>query len=276
MRSLLIMAGLFLSVGSGVAQTYEELIEKSYDFVDKEEWAAAEESLKAAMRKEPANPLNYALLTNLGTIQRRQGKLEEALVSYTSALSGHPQNVTILENRASLYTELGEIDKALSDYNTLLIENPKDEETLYARGLIYVQQKKYLEAEDDFELILEVNDKSVRARLGYAILEKARGNYDDSERIFNYLISERPRDWSLYERRAELYYMMGKNTRAMADIEKVFAESEPTAFLYVLRGKIKLMRYEKERAASDFKKAETLGYDKTSIDELMKLTLQQD
>lgn len=102
MRTFLIIIGLFLFIGNSFAQSYEELIEKSYDFVDKGDLVSAEESLKAAMRKEPANPLNYALLTNLGTIQRRQGKLQEALISYTSALSGHTKNITILENRASL------------------------------------------------------------------------------------------------------------------------------------------------------------------------------
>ena len=109
--------------------------------------------------------------------------------------------------------------------------------------------------------------------LGHAILEKMRGNYDESERIFNYLISEMPRDWILYEGRADLYFMMGKNARAMADIEKVFTESEPTANLYVLRGKIKLAQYEKERAALDFKKAESMGYNKEVIKELLKLTM---
>jgi len=64
---------------------------------------------------------------------------------------------------------------------------------------------------------------------------------------------------------------MGKNGRAMSDIEKVFTESEPTAPLYVLRGKIKLAQYEKERAAIDFKKAESMGYNPTAIKELMKL-----
>ena len=100
-----------------------------------------------------------------------------------------------------------------------------------------------------------------------------RGNYDESELIFNYLISEMPRDWILYEGRADLYFMMGKNARAMADIEKVFTESEPTANLYVLRGKIKLAQYEKERAALDFKKAESMGYNKEVIKELLKLTM---
>ena len=264
MRTFLIIIGLFLFIGNSFAQSYEELIEKSYDFVDKGDLMSAEESLKTAMRKEPANPLNYALLTNLGTIQRRQGKLQDALISYTSALSGHTNNITILENRASLYTELGETEKALSDYNTLLIENPEHQEALYCRGLLYIQLQNYMWAEQDFDKILEVNEKSVRARLGHAILEKMRGNFDESERIFNYLISEMPRDWVLYEGRADLYF-----------IEKVFTESGPTANLYVLRGKIKLAQYEKERAALDFKKAESMGYNKEVIEELMKLAKEK-
>ena len=270
MKGILIFIGLLLA-GNGFAQSYEEYIEKSYDFVDKNDLPSAEESLKAAMRLEPANPLNYALLSNLGTIQRRQGKLQEALISYSSALSSHTNDRTILENRASLYTELGETDKALTDYNTLLITDPENQEALYCRGLIYIQLKNYIWAEQDFDKILEINEKSVRGRLGHAILEKMRGNYTESEKIFNYLISEMPRDWILYEGRADLYFMMGKNARAMADINKVFIESEPTAALYVLRGKIKLAQYEKERAAIDFKKAEAMGYDKKVIEELMKM-----
>ena len=73
-----------------------------------------------------------------------------------------------------------------------------------------------------------------------------RGNYEESERIFNYLISQMPRDWLLYEGRADVYFMMGKNARAMADINKVFIESTPSASLYVLRGKVKLTQYEKK------------------------------
>ncbi len=272
MKICLLLIGLFVCLGNSLAQSYEELLEKSFDFIDKNDLPAAEASLKAAMHKEPANPLNYALLTNLGTVQRRQGKLEEALLSYTSALSRHPQDVMILENRASLYAELGETEKALNDYNTLLIVAPENQEALYSRGIIYIQMQQYLWAEQDFDKILEINEKSVRARLGHAILEKMRGNYLQSERILNYLINEMPREWILYEERADLYFMMGKNARAMADINKVFIESKPTANLYVLRGKIKLAQYEKERAADDFKKAESMGYDKETIAELMKLT----
>ncbi len=272
MRLLLIFITFILATANCFAQSYEELIEKSYDFLDKKDLVSAEESLRAAMRLEPGNPMNYALLTNLGSIQRRQGKLQDALLSYTAALSGRPNNPTILENRASLYSELGETEKALNDYDALLIVEPTNEEALYCRGLIYIQKKNYIWAEQDFDKILEMNEKSVRARLGHAILEKMRGNYEESERIFNYLISQMPRDWLLYEGRADVYFMMGKNARAMADINKVFIESTPSASLYVLRGKVKLAQYEKESAAKDFLNAQEMGYDQTIIDELMKMT----
>ena len=174
MKILAILAALFLSIGYGYAQTYEKFVEKSFDFLDKNDLVSAEESLRAAMRLEPGNPNNYALLMNLGTIQRRQGKLEDALLSYTAALSRHPNNEAILENRAGLYTEMGEIEKATNDYNALLILNPHHQEALYCRAMLHLQHKNYLLAEQDFDKILEVNEKSVKGRLGHAILEKLR------------------------------------------------------------------------------------------------------
>lgn len=271
MRAFIVFVMLFAGLASINAQTYQELVDKSFDFLDKNDLPGAEESLKAAMKLEPANSQNYLLLTNLGTVQRRLNKKQDALISYTAALSLHPKSITVLENRASLYTELNEIEKAINDYNVLLIQEPGEPEALYCRGLLYIQQKNFLEAEADFEKILDANEKSVRARLGYAILERMRGNYNESERIYNYLINEMPRDYILYQGRAELYFLMGKNARAMADIDKVFTEGKPDAYLYVLRGKVKVSQYEKESAKKDFAKALELGYDPVIIDELMKM-----
>ena len=267
-----LVVGLLLGLAQEMgAQTYEQFVEKSFDLLDQNDLLAAGESLKAALRLEPANPNNYALLMNLGTIQRRQGLLEEALVSYSAALSRYPQHETILQNRAELYTEMGEIEKALNDYNALLALNPDKQDALYARGILFLDRKELWRAEEDFDRLLQVNEKSVKARLGFALLEKIRGNFLESERIFNYLIDEMPREWTLYEERADLYFRMGKNARALADVNKVFVESEPTASLYVLRGKIKLAQYEKPSAALDFKKALQMGYDKATIDTLLEM-----
>ncbi|MDR0538275.1 MAG: tetratricopeptide repeat protein [Tannerellaceae bacterium] len=263
---------LLLQAGGALrGQSYEELVRKSYDYLDRDDLPAAEVALKEAMRMEPANPNNYALLSNLGTIQRRQGKYEDAIASYSISLGREPKNVMILGNRASLYLEIGDAERALADYNLVLVEDSINQDALYNRGLIYLQKKNFLWAEQDFDRLLQINEYTFYGRLGHAVLEKARGNYDESERIYSYLIDKMPRELQLYRGRADLYFLMGKNARAMADINRVFADSSPDADAYILRGKIKLAQYEKEAAVRDFLKAKELGYDAVPADELLRL-----
>ncbi|MDR0393554.1 MAG: tetratricopeptide repeat protein [Tannerella sp.] len=266
-----ILTGIML-YGHGLsAQTYEEMIKKSYEYADVNDLPAAEEALKAAMRLEPANKFNFALLTNLGTIQRRQGKFDDALMSYTAALGQRPTDELILINRAELYTEMNETEKAINDYSTLIINYPAHEQGLYNRGLLYINTGELILAQTDFELIIDTYKDTYLGRFGYAILEKARGNYDESEIIFNYLIDKYPDNMRVLEERAELYFLTKRNARAMSDLNKVFkATAEPSAELYMLRGRIKLAQYEKESAAVDFKKARDLGYDPETINRLLK------
>jgi len=267
----IILTGIALCSQMLSAQTYEEMIKKSYEYSDNNDMPAAEECLKAAMRLEPANKFNYALLTNLGTIQRRQNKLDEALISYTAALSQRSNDELILINRAELYTQIGETEKAINDYNTLLVNNPTNEQGLYNRGLLYINTGEFLLAQADFELIVDTYKDTFVGRFGYAILEKARGNYDESEIIFNHLIDNYPDNVRILEERAELYFLTKRNSRAMTDVNKVFASvGEPSAELYMLRGRIKLAQYEKESAAIDFKRARDLGYDKETVEKLLK------
>ena len=255
------------------AQTYEELIQQSYDYADRGDLPAAEQALKAALHREPANRNNFALLSNLGTIQRRLGQRDEALTSYTAALGLQPDNKLILSNRAELFIERGETERALADYETLLRVDPADVEARFRRGVLYVELKEYMLADADFEQILARDRDSKLARLGFALLDKARGNYADSEAVLTFLIGRDPDDLRLYEERAELYFLMKKNARAMADLRRVFAgEREPSAYLYILRGKIRLAQYEKEAAATDFKKALDLGADRAEVEGLIKMT----
>jgi tetratricopeptide (TPR) repeat protein len=255
------------------AQSYEEMVMKSYEYSDANDLPAAEECLKTAMRLEPTNRFNFALLTNLGTIQRRQGKFDDALISYSAALNQRPKDELILLNRAELYTEMNETEKAINDYNTLIIHYPTHEQGLYNRGLLYINTGEFLLAQTDFELITDTYKNTFLGRFGYAILEKARGYYDESELIFNYLADKYPDNMRVFEERAELYFLTKRNARAMADLNKVFAATAaPSAELYMLRGRVKLAQYEKESAAIDFKKARDLGYDAKTVEKLLKET----
>ena len=125
------MAG-FLSVS---AQTYNEWIDKSFECIESEDWTGAEKALIGALRVQPANPQNALLLSNLGTIQRKMGKNDEALKSYTNALMITPRSVTLLMNRAALFSEMEKFDDALKDYNQVLMLDDKEEDALYWRKM---------------------------------------------------------------------------------------------------------------------------------------------
>jgi tetratricopeptide (TPR) repeat protein len=182
------------------------------------------------------------------------------------------QEISQLLERGKEHYRKGAFGAAANDFGAVVALDPDNEEALYNQGLIYIRRQNFLAAEQNFEKMMEISPETMYGRLGYAVLEKIRGNYTESERIYNYLINKMPREWQLYASRADLYFMTGRNARAMDDLNKVFAESEPTASLYVLRGKVKLARYERASAAIDFKKAKEMGYDAAAIDELMKLT----
>ena len=146
-------------------------------------------------------------------------------MSYTAALSLQPKNKLILSNRAELYIEMGETEKALSDYQALLLLDPLDLDAYYRRGMLYIEAKDYMLADEDFEKIMSIDKESEQGRFGFALLDKARGNYEDSEAILSYLIEKSRTPLQYYEKHTKLYFRMKKNARAMADLNKIFAET---------------------------------------------------
>jgi tetratricopeptide (TPR) repeat protein len=245
------------------AQSETNLVSKAFDYIERNQLDSAEIALKTVLKNQPDNPVNPFLLNNLGAIQRRLGKFNDALESYTAALGEFPKQPVFLESRASLFAEMGQAQNAILDYSTLLDENPGNEEARYQRGLLYLQIKNTDLAEADFKRILELNPNSLYARRGFASMAKIRGDYDEAEKIYAYLLSKDPEDYNLYAGRAELYLLMKKPGKAYDDINKAIrlaGDKQPNPYLYVIRYRVKLLLHEKDGALEDWKKAVALGY----------------
>jgi tetratricopeptide (TPR) repeat protein len=223
---------------------------------------SAEFYLKAALKSDPAGQLNPFLLNNLGTIQRRLKKRDEALISYSAALGQYPKNAVFLENRASLFAEMGKTENAILDYSALLEVIPDNQEALYQRGLLYLQLKNSDKAETDFRRMLELNSDGLYARMGFASLAKLRGDYPEAEKIYNYLLDKEPENAGLYAGRAELYLLMEKPGKASSDATQAIRLSKTEdPYLYVIRYRAKMMLHDKKSAIGDLEKAQALGYE---------------
>ena len=112
MKKLFFPIMFLLAAGSMQAQTYNELVEKAMDYTLKDSLVQAEQLFRQALKMEPGNARNALLFSNLGTVQKRMGKTDEAIESYTMALNITPYSTALLLNRASLYLDMGLTDTA--------------------------------------------------------------------------------------------------------------------------------------------------------------------
>lgn len=253
-----------------VAQSYEDLVNRSADYLEAKDYLAAEQTLKAALKKEPANPGNILLFSNLGTVQRHLEKYDEALISYNIVINRYPNSVAALHNRAALFCEIDSLNEALKDYNAILLYAPDDMEALYRRGLIHLDKNNLYEAELDFEKIKEIDPKNLEGEIGLGIILKRKGEWKKAEELYSDLIYDNRTNADLYLNRAECYVEDKKMAKAREDLNKAQEYGNNSPLLYILKGRVSLSQYDKNSAKEYFMKAQELGANPAIIDELLK------
>ena len=252
------------------AQTYDELITRAMDAVEKDSLYQAEVFFKKALKLEPANMRNALLFSNLGTIQRRMGKSKEALESYSLALNLTPYSITMLLNRASLYLDMDYLDKAYLDYCTVIDLDAKNQEALQFRAYIYMRRRQYQEAKNDYQSLLEVIPDDKTARIGIAMVNQKMLRYRDSLEEFNRLIVDYPKDASLLKARAELEVDMSSLEMALLDLESAAKLTPDDADIYVMCGDIYLAQGRKREAYVAFEQAIKLGVPRPLLQDKLK------
>lgn len=252
------------------AQTYDELITRAMDAVEKDSLYQAEEWFKKALQLEPANMRNALLFSNLGTVQRRMGKNKEALESYSLALNLTPYSVTMLLNRASLYLEMDYLDKAFVDYCNVIDLDATNTEALGFRAYIYMRRRQYTDAKADYQRVLKEVSDDKTARIGMAMANQKLQRYRESLEEFNRLIVDYPKDVSLLKARAELEVEMGTLEVALLDLENAAKLAPNDEEIYVMCGEIYLAQGRKREAYVAFEKAIELGVPRPQLQEQLK------
>ena len=250
--------------------TYDGWITASFDALDEDNNQLAEQCLKNAMRLEPANPQNGLLFVNLGTIQRRLGKLQDAEISYTCAISLLDENTVAYSTRASLYAEIEQYQKAIDDYSVVISRNPEDEDALYERALCRLMNSDTIGARLDLETIDKFNPKSAKSRLGMAMVYKAMGENAMAVELYDALIKANPKSWSLLRDRAEVYFFSKRLGAAMLDIDKSIQMNGRDPLSYFLRAKIRWAKGDREYARRDLNRAIELGLPQSAAADLIE------
>ncbi len=234
---------------------------------------SAEFALQRAMKLEPANENNAALLMSLGVIQRQLGRYNDAYISFTAALSRFPDATLALHNRAALLCDMNKYEDAMLDYNEILRLDPANIQAYYRRGLLYLEAKDRKSAEEDFNKAWQLDPDNLYSLLSKALVYKLDDNWADAEKVYTKLIDRGANVTSaIYLNRAECYVNTDQIFKASADLRAAEPNERENPYFYFLRGRVRLEQYDKLAAKADFEKAKTLGYDAAIADEWLKKT----
>ena len=110
----------------GFSQSQSQWTDRAFVYVEQDSLVQAEECFRQAVELASSSEQKALLLANLGTVQRRSGRMHEALVSYTQALALVPMNTMVLMHRATVYMALGNDDKAYADLCNVLDREPNN------------------------------------------------------------------------------------------------------------------------------------------------------
>lgn len=267
---IVIVAICALNCSISSAQNYDELITRSFDYLDADSLPEAEEALREALRIEPGNPGNGMLLLNLGTIQRRQGKLKEAEESYTIGLAFLPNNLSLLNSRAQLFAEMEKYPEAINDYTEVIYHEPENEDAYYERALCKLMNQDTLGARLDLEQIDRFNPSSAKSRLGMAYVYKAQQMWREASELYDALIERNPRNASLLRERAEVFYFSNRMGAALDDVNKSIDFDPRDPYSYLLRAQIRYAKGDKEFARRDLNQAIELGLNKEEVRDLIE------
>ena len=260
----------FIAAQPTWSQSQSEWTDKAYAYASQDSLAQAEECFKKAIEASPMSKQSAMLLTNLGTIQRRRGKVREAIDSYTQALTYSPLETTILMERATAYLALGNDDKAYTDLCNVLDKKVNHTEALYYRAFIYTNRREYAAARTDYKRLLTIDPTHENGLFGLALLDQHEGRLQAAEQQLSQLIDRYPDNAIYWQARANLLTEQRLYDLALIDYETAITLQPTDAYIYVARAELYLKMKRRAAAKNDLDRAAALGLSRAALVELYK------
>ena len=250
------------------AQSQELWADKAYAYVAQDSLRQAEECFAKAIESATTVGQRAMLLANLGTVQRRRGRVHEAVETYTQALALSPMDATLLMHRAIAYMTLGNDDKAYVDLCNVLDKQSANVEALYYRAFIYTNRREYGAARTDYKRLLAIEPDHDNALLGLALLDQREGRLQAAELQLTVLIERYPENASYLQARADILAEQQLFDLALLDLEAAIMLQPGDAHLYVARAELYLKMKRRTAAKADLDRAVALGLPHRALTEL--------
>src|ERR1039458_10256253 len=123
---------------------------------------------------------NYMAVTVLASQLAKQGKLDEAIALYHTALSYKPTFPETHFFLGNAFDQLNQPDEAVAEYEKALWFKPMQEQTHIFLGIVLGKQKKYAEAITNYEAALKIDPDSAVTHNNLARVFHTQGRFDEA------------------------------------------------------------------------------------------------
>jgi len=139
------------------------------------------------------DPAHVEARTLLGYVELEvRGDAAAALREYTKVVELKPDRAEAYSNLAVAQKRQGNLDDAIVSLNKALELKPDFGAAMTNRGAIFAEQVKWAEAKRDFEQALKINPKDDGALYGLSQVLREERNYAGAQRALSELISRSP------------------------------------------------------------------------------------
>jgi len=154
------------------------------------------------------------------------GRDEQALSDINEFLRMAPDDDAGLNLRGTVYARMNRPDAAIENYNAAIAANPQQHLAYANRGQAYEVMGRMTEAEADYQKSISINAAYPASYFYLAVLLNERKDNEAALAAILKAISLRPQETNFHARAAKIYLSVDKDPEGLAEAEKVIAADD--------------------------------------------------
>jgi len=200
-------------------------------------------------------------LSTLGGVYSQQGKLDEAIAKYKTAISINPNYPDAHYNLGNACKEQGKLDEAVVEYKIALIINPNCAKAYGNLGLAYQEQGKLDEAIAEYKTVIGINPKEAKAHYNLGLVYQKQGKLNEAIAKYKAAISITPDDEIAHYNLGNAYREQDKFDKAIDEYKTAININPNYAKAHSRLGFVYVNQWEFKEAIVEYKTAININPD---------------